>query len=109
MRRVLDDDVDKARLSRSRTHLRLGSFGAINAASRPPRQLSLSPGNNSDCSPLPTLATGPRSKFTQQAGCSRMRGSSRIIAGRVECVLESSCFKAGPSSRSRLRISGCCS
>jgi hypothetical protein len=65
---VLEDVADKAGLSRNRAHLRFGSFSAINAARARARQLSLSPGNNSDCSPLPALATGPRSKFTQQAG-----------------------------------------
>jgi hypothetical protein len=37
---VLEDVADKAGLSRSRAHLRFGSFGAINAARRRSRQLS---------------------------------------------------------------------
>ena len=41
MRRVLGDGADKARLSRSPTHLRRGSFGAINAVRGRPRQLRI--------------------------------------------------------------------
>jgi len=82
-RRVLEGVADKAELSRNRAHLRVGSFSAINAALARPRQISLSFRNDSDCRPLPAMANGPRYEFAQQAGCSWMRESSKIIAGRA--------------------------